>query len=58
MELNPYRTWTVNIATSIEMMSGILAIATNRPARMAKPPKISSSITIHAVATGAGAPIR
>jgi hypothetical protein len=38
------------------MINGILTISTNRPATIARPPKISTSITTQAVALGAGVP--
>src|SRR5262245_19171076 len=56
MALKPYRRWTVNIATSIMTISGILTAATNAPARIARPPRISRSVDAQAVASGSGAP--
>src|SRR5262249_58013785 len=55
--LKPYRRWTVNIATSIMTISGTLTTATNAPARIAKPPRISRSVDTQAVNSGSGAPI-
>jgi hypothetical protein len=46
----------VNIATSIETMSGTLASTTNAPAMRASPPNTSSSVTNHAVPIGHGTP--
>jgi hypothetical protein len=42
-ELKPYLKWTVNIATSMDITSGMLTSATNAPARIARPPKSSRS---------------
>src|SRR5262249_36888071 len=57
MALKPYRKWTVNIATSIMTISGMLTTATNAPARIARPPRISMNVDTQAVASGSGAPI-
>src|SRR5215510_5454195 len=46
--------FTVNIAPNIEMINGILTSATNAPIRRAKPPKISSTVTSHALTRGNG----
>src|SRR5262249_17695331 len=46
--------FTVNIATNIEKISGILTRATNAPIRRAKPPKISREVTSQALARGNG----
>jgi hypothetical protein len=46
--------FTVNIAPSIERISGTLMIVTNAPIRRAKPPKISSNVTNQALAKGSG----
>jgi hypothetical protein len=52
--LKPYLMFTVNIAPSIERISGTLMIATNAPIRRANPPKISSNVTNQALAKGSG----
>ena len=57
MELKPYRKWTLNIATSIMMMSGTLTISTNAPAKIAKPPPSSRIVDTQAVVSGRRAPI-
>ena len=44
-------------SVDVDVDSGTLTISTNNPARMAAPPRISRSMTSHAVSTGAGAPI-
>ena len=54
--LKPYLMLTVNIAPSIERISGMLTTATNAPIRTAKPPKISSNVTSQALARGNGTP--
>ena len=56
-ELNPKRSCTVNIATSIETMSGRLTIATSAPSMSAIPPRISVRVTTQAVTCGNGTPI-
>jgi hypothetical protein len=57
MALNPYRRWTVNMATSIMTIRGTLTTATNAPARIARPPRISTNVDTQAVNSGSGAPI-
>src|SRR5215510_11413328 len=52
--LKPYLMLTVNIAPSIEKISGILMMATQAPMSRAKPPKISSKVTSQAFARGHG----
>src|SRR5215468_9187589 len=52
--LKPYLMFTVNIAPNIEKINGILTRATKAPNRRAKPPKISSTVTSHALARGNG----
>src|SRR5215831_2477719 len=52
--LKPYLMFTVNMAPNIEKINGILTRATNAPIRGAKPPKISSRVTSHALARGNG----
>src|SRR5262245_32280518 len=46
--------FTVNIAPNIERINGILTRVTNAPIRRATPPKISSTVTSHALARGNG----
>ena len=57
MALKPYRRWTVNIATSIMTIRGTLTTATNAPARIARPPRISVNVDTQAATAGSGAPI-
>ena len=57
MELKPYLRCTVNIATSIMTISGILTTSTNAPTKIARPPTSSTNVDTHAVASGSGAPI-
>src|SRR5580704_8254291 len=54
MALKPYLMFTVNIAPSIERISGTLTTTTNAPIRTAKPPRISSNVTSQALARGNG----
>ena len=57
MELKPYLRCTVNIATSIMTISGTLTTSTNAPTKIARPPRSSTKVDTHAVASGSGAPI-
>src|SRR5215471_7505772 len=54
--LKPYLMFTVNIAPSIEKISGTLRMATNAPTRSARPQNISSKVTSQAFARGHGTP--
>jgi hypothetical protein len=44
IELKPYGQCTVNMATSRTMAIGMLAKATNAPAKIIAPPRISTAI--------------
>jgi hypothetical protein len=55
-ELNPYRRWTVTIATSKTAAVGILARTTKAPSIRAKPPTSSVPIVSHAAMCGSGTP--
>ena len=57
MELKPYFKCTVKIATSIEIIRGMLTRTTRAPTMIAKPPASSRSVTAHAVISGKGTPI-
>src|SRR5215468_1340093 len=54
--LKPYLMLTVNIAPSIERISGTLTMVTKAPTRSARPPNISSKVTSQAFARGHGTP--